>query len=102
MHVRSLRLFRKYYQVCLKRSLDILAKERDTRNQESPRADRLRQDAHHVGQLHSISGIPQHKPYSQGGTFHVCIVQIGKRTQTRAPAFVNNETSKRTSERDET
>ena len=29
MHVRSLRLFRKYHQVCLKRSVDILAKERD-------------------------------------------------------------------------
>ena len=29
MHLRSLHLFRKYHQVCLKRSVDILAKERD-------------------------------------------------------------------------
>ena len=29
MHVRSMRRFRKYDQVCLKRSVDILAKERD-------------------------------------------------------------------------
>ena len=73
MHVRSLRLFRKYDQVCLKRTVDILAKECDTRNQQSPLVDRLRQDAHHVGQRHSVA-----REYNQRGTYHACIVHNPK------------------------